>query len=43
MKKNVCLVLSVLLAISFMPVFAADSAGLEAAITAANRAGIRLC
>ncbi len=36
MKKIVCLVLSALLAISVMPVFAADSAGLEAAITAAK-------
>ncbi len=36
MKKIVCLVLSALLAISVMPVFAADSAGLEAAITTAK-------
>ncbi len=36
MKKIICLVLSALLAVSVMPVFAADSAGLEAAVTAAK-------
>lgn len=36
MKKIFCLVLSALLAVLVMPVFAADSAGLEAAITAAK-------